>query len=92
VSLLYLELCDLSLEDKIPFHQILQHLESPLQPYSGSESFLELESQGESEPGDYHEYRDVDGAKGELGKPLQISCQLTSDSGIARVDEKDPVG
>ena len=92
MGLLYLELCDLSLEDKIPFHQILQHLESPLQPYPRSEALLELESKGDREPGNYDEYRDIYGAEGKLWKPLQISYQLIGDSGIVRVDEKDPVG
>jgi len=72
LHLLHPQLCHLSLENQVPLHQVLQHLQGSLQPDTRSKAAVELEGKDDREcRNDYH-YRDVNGGEGELGKSRQL--------------------
>src|SRR5438132_13077434 len=62
----------LSLQDQVPLHQVLQHLQSPLQPDTGAQAAVKLEGKRDRERCDNYHDRDVDCGEGELWK----SCEL----------------
>jgi len=72
LHLLHPKLGYLSLENQVPLHQVLQHLQSSLQADTWSKAAVELEGKDDRERCNDHHDRDVDGGEGELWK----SCQL----------------
>jgi hypothetical protein len=72
LHLLHPKLCHLSLENQVPLHQVLQHLQGSLQSDTWSKPAVELEGKGDRECCDNYHDRDVDGGEGELGKSREL--------------------
>jgi|SRR6267143_2174351 len=92
MNLVHPQFRDLSLENQVPLHQVLQHLQSSLQSDTWSKAAVELESKGNRECCDNYHDRDIDGSEGELRKSCELIAQPRAYRRIVRVKKEDPVG